>query len=483
MATGNVIVTTVDVGQGQCTFIEIYDDASTPKLIHALLIDCGSDHKSTQTMDNLKYIALKVAEMTKPTFDCIFFSHSDKDHVSLTKDLLDYFPKSKTPKVSEVWYGGYWDQYEKDSFNILDHLVDKKYCKKEDIKTTGANYTGYNANTAKYSNYLWQSTNKSVYVYPIASNALSDDPDWDNNEEVEAQKTPEAKNRVSIICGLYYAGVSYVICGDATSKTLSAVNRHFVGTAVFNKNIMTTLPHHGSRTTGYAVKSGAKASVNNKAIVTTFAALMKSKTITVSAYQLHKHPSLEVMVDFAPAGAPILKDARLKQKNSHRVTSNIDLVLTIKTKSSSVGPSPAKKKKISGETISKGTDRTCETDTNMFTTHYSLSTSTFSYKIASGSEPTDSQGVITPTPTFNNFACWRHTTQTNGDYTVTGYPKLGGTSFTAAPTAFVAPEEEPAALSLPLPGKSSVFVRIKAPELGKPVNTRPAFRSRLMQFR
>src|SRR5215213_899170 len=100
MATGNVVVSVVDVGQGQCTFIEVYDDSTpTAKLVHAVMVDCGSDKKSDDTPTNLGYIAAKVQEMAKPAFDCIIFSHSDKDHISLTKDVLDKFPPTKKPTV------------------------------------------------------------------------------------------------------------------------------------------------------------------------------------------------------------------------------------------------------------------------------------------------------------------------------------------------------------------------------------------------
>ncbi|MGC2236895.1 MAG: hypothetical protein WA584_12090 [Pyrinomonadaceae bacterium] len=477
MATGNVVVTVVDVGQGQCTFVEIYDDTSpTPVLIHTLLFDCGSDKKSTGTKQNMQYIADKVAAMAAPAFDCVIFSHSDSDHISLMKTVLDDFPTTSPPnppKVKLVWYGGNWDQYTKwkSKFNILDDLVKKDYCPKSEIKTPNSDYTGYDKKTKKYKECFWQSPDKFVTLYGIVSNVLSADPDWDKHKKVGQQKRGEPANRVSIICGLYYAGVSYVICGDATNKTMAAANKLLAGTTVFDNNIMTTLPHHGSRTTGYAVKSGAKASDNNKLTVTTFAALMKSKTISVSAYQTHSHPSLEVMVDFYPDGDPLLQDARLKQKNAHRVTSNIDLDLVLKSKTSGV---PIVK-----------IDHTCETDTNLFSTHYNLGTKTFSYKLKSGAEPAASEGVTATAGSFNNFACWKYITKSDGKFTVEGYTKLktGLAAFTKAPAALMAQSKTaPAPPQLSGDGKN-VFVRTKVAGTGKPVNIRPGFQSRLMQFR
>ncbi len=478
MATGNVIVTVIDVGQGQCTFVEIYDDAKpTPKLTNALLFDCGSDKESTDTSENLKYVARKVSTMTTPVFDCLVFSHSDKDHVSLMKELLGYFAKTSppTPQIKLVWYGGNRDQYKKRKTNILDYLVTNGYCTENEIKTTGANYSGYNPKTGKYTHGLWQSPDKSVTLVPIVSNVLKAEPDWDTHPKVLPQKSAESRNRISIVAGLYYGGASYVICGDATNITMAATNVRFKDTTVFDKNIMTTLPHHGSRTTGFAVKSGKKASDTAKGVVITFAALMKSKTITVSAYAKHSHPSLELMIDFAPGGTPILKDPRLNQKNAHRVTANIDKDLMTKPKKSD-DPPPTKKSKVSGVTFRLNEDQSCETDTNIFTTNYYRSAEkTFSFKIKFGSEPTESDGVISPTPTIDPFACWKYIAKNDGSYTVEGYPglRVGAVSFTQAVTTNTE-------LKKPADEKKKAPA---LPAVGKPVNIRSEFRSRLKQFR
>ena len=149
MSTGKIIVSVVDVGQGKCTFVEIYNTSNT--LIHTLLFDCGSDKQSAETQDNLQYIADKVSGMGTPAFDCIFFSHSDKDHISLTKDLLDKFSSSKKPKVKEVWYGGDRTKYTKYKFNILDYLEAQGYCDTADLKAAPSNYTGYDPDKKKYA--------------------------------------------------------------------------------------------------------------------------------------------------------------------------------------------------------------------------------------------------------------------------------------------------------------------------------------------
>ncbi len=415
MATGVVMVSVVDVGQGQCTFVEIYDRSSTPKLIHTLLFDCGSDKQSDETQNNLQYIVDKVSSMTTPTFDCIFFSHSDKDHIILTYDLLGKFSSSKKPKISEIWYGGDWNKYTKNGYNILDYIVHNNYCLKANIKTTGSNYTGYSKTTGAYTNRLWRSADSSVYVYPIVSNTLSDDPDWDDNDLDLKGKTAEALNRVSMICGLYYAGSSYVICGDATNATMSAANTLFdLSTTIFNQNLMTTLPHHGSRATGFAVAAAYDASSANVAVVDTFVSNLKSQSITVSAFAKHRHPSLQIMKRFMPTTTtPILRDPRLVQKNAHRITANIDLDLGT----------------ISGVTIFRSLDYSFESLTNTFTTRYYDGWPTFAYEL-NASTAKKSLGVTSSAGAINGFASWKYETQTNGNFLLGGYANLSAPLFT-----------------------------------------------------
>lgn len=425
MATGNMIVSVVDVGQGQCTFVEIYDTGG--KLIHTLLFDCGSDKKSNEVEINLQYIADKVSGMTTPAFDCLFFSHSDKDHISLTKGLLDKFSSSNKPKVKEVWYGGDRTKYTKYNFNILNYLETQGYCDTADLKAAPSNYTGYFRKTKRFNRYFWRSADKTVIVYPIVANVLSNDPDWDDNDVVLTGKTAEELNRVSIICGLYYAGTSYVICGDATNVTMASVNGVFsAGTTVFNKNIMTTLPHHGSRATGLAVKSSQDASDEAIDVVDTFSTLLKSQTLTISAYEKHHHPSLELMSHFIPTvSAPILRDPRLKEKNSHRIVAYLDLDLT----------------KPSGSLIFNGFAQTFDTSTNTFATRYSSSyyekiNAVFFYKIGESSVA-KAKGV-TSGSVINEFASWVYTTSSSGGNTLEGKANLSSASFTVVPDTAVA---------------------------------------------
>lgn len=418
MARGNVIVTVVDVGQGQCTFVEIWNSDNT-KIEETLLFDCGSDKGSTETTTNLDVIAAKVLTMDVPAFDCIIFSHSDKDHISLTRYLLDKISETTKPEVYSVWYGGSWKNYTKYGFNILDYLVNEDFCFKDNISKTCANYMGYAKSTDSYSAFFWSSSGGAdVKVAPIVSNVISDDPDWDEEEELSDQNTAEEKNRVSIVCGLYYAGVCFVICGDATAKTMSAINGLMLGTNLFNDNVMITMPHHGSRATGFAVTSSQKASDESIKVVDTFVSIMKAKTTTISAYEKHHHPSLELINRFIPTAiTPILKDPRLKAENSHLVTAYFDQDLF----------------KISGVTLEKGLVYSFNTNSNTFSTRYSNGIDACSYRIGD-TVIYAPQGAISSTTVINNFACWVYSTQGNGATLIEGKANLASTAFTTAAT-------------------------------------------------
>lgn len=419
MATGNVIVSVVDVGQGQCTFVEIYDTAGTT-LLHTLLFDCGSDKQSTETQNNLKWIADKVSSMATPTFDAVFFSHSDKDHIILMWDLLEKF--SVPLAIKQVWYGGARVNYTKYGYNILDYLESAKYCPAKEIKSLKSNSTNYDASAKAYGENLWQSDDKSVTVYAIAANVLSDDPDWDDNDVVAPESQAEALNRVSMVCGLYYAGSSYVICGDATNKTMGAiVNLFTAGTTVFDKNVMTTLPHHGSRATGLAVPSAYLASSTAVGVVDNFATLMKSMIMTGSAYEKHHHPSLELMSHFIPTlAAPVLRDPRFKGKNVHSLRTNMDLDLYYP----------------SGIAIWRNFYSTFETQTNTYLTRYCATFSFFyGYNLGSAStKVTDTAGMVSSSTPLNEFACWVFTTGSGGTTTLEGKSNLAAATFTSAPT-------------------------------------------------
>lgn len=472
MATGNVIINVADVGQGQCTFVEIYDDSA--KLVQTLLFDCGTDKSSTQTENNLKYIAGKVKAMETPAFDCIFFSHSDNDHISLTARLLKLCLPKK-PAIKKVIYGGNFDQYEKDEVNILNVLVEQGYCTSDEIISPKTYHSNYDPDEAKYTGTLWENSDATLKVYSLVCNVLSSRGKWKPGEDVPARSSAVAKNTVSLVAGLYYAGSSYIICGDATKGTMGAVLKRMNGASVFGKNIMTTLPHHGSRTTAGLNAKSRTASVNARKVVAGFADLLASNTITVSAYALHSHPSLDLINIFEPGlTTPALRDARLKGENVHYMTANIDITLSYETKK-------AGRKRGMSHTAPTNEDTSYESSDNTFTTRYyeSPPPAIFSYMLGSSSIET-ALGTTDDAGAINEFASWKYTNPPEGKLTLAGYSNLGAdTAFTSAPkkstvfeTSGVGDERAEPVTRRALP----------PPPLSMPAFTKSPYREKLRQY-
>jgi hypothetical protein len=478
MAIDNIVITVIDVGQGQCTFVEIYD--TTPALTNTLLFDCGTNHRSPSQGVNLDYIVERVSGMTTPAFDCIFFSHSDTDHTNLTEDLLLKFPPSKKPVVKKVWYGGDMDHYtvilpSKALFNILYYLVANGYCAATDIFSPDPDYSNYTSPNS-WTGELWKSGDgtTNVQVHSIISNVLKATPEVafaGGTPPPKRRKVAEAANRVSIVCALYYAGSSYVICGDATNKTMAEINTKFTGgTTVFDDNHMTTAPHHGSRTTGLAVASSAKASTTAAKTVTDFGILLKSRTMTVSAYDHHSHPSLELLNSFIPTiTAPFLKDVRFKE-NTHRIVLfNNKNNPTVLVDGSGI--------KLAN--IYYGFD----TPTCTFPTWYSSFTLN-SYKLGE-TLVGPSSALVTLLTAINPNACWQYQVNADRSWSVIGYANLSLplTAFTGAPTTSVAgwatvPADAKTTMQeLPPP---EIKRRIQKPR--PPAQPVPQLRSRLKQF-
>ena len=374
MPIGNVVVNVVDVGQGQCTFVEIYDQSTPATLLYTLLFDCGTNKESDVLDVNLRYVADKALLKNPVGFDCIFFSHSDSDHINKVYDVLELIDNMTPPTIGKVVFAGDRALYTKYGFNILDYIERKDYCATKNFRALPSNWTGFDAANGKYKYHLWTTPDQAFRVFPIAANALSEDPDWYENDEDVAGKTPEQKNRISLICQLDYAKQTYVICGDATNSTMCAVNNLFKkSTTIFDNNKMTTLPHHGSRRTAFAVPRGKIPDPNAILTVQTFANLLKSRYLTDSAFQKHRHPSLELMSIFMPVRKePLIQDARLKEKNVHVATAYVDFDITL----------------VPGFNFFIHTlaQQSFETKTNTFTTRYYDGWATCRYDLGTGDQ-------------------------------------------------------------------------------------------------
>lgn len=416
MAIKYVATTVLDVGQGQSTFTCVYDDSTPAKIIHTLLFDCGTDKKSPETDTNINYIARRLAGMTTPTLDLLVFSHSDNDHISLMKNVIEaYHKETTTPlKIKSVWYAGDSDFYEKDGFNILAEL--EKYCKA--FTTPDFGETQFNKKTDQWAGYIWQdpASTPTIRVGMLIGNVIDDTPGA--LVKTEFGTAAEKKNRVSIVCALFHDDRSFLICGDATNRTMAWVN-HAFGGKVLGKNLMVTVPHHGSRSTGLSVASGKAANQKAIDVVKTFVKTANAKTATVSSFQKHEHPSLDMVNLFTPtlAATPVVEDDRL-DNSSHFTLFNVDVALT---------------SGVTTTAVSAGY-HTFTTKANVYSTQYYGAKAAFSYQF-SGSTTGAVDGFTGGTPQpVNQHACWAFLTWPGGaDNSMTGYthmPRIDANGFT-----------------------------------------------------
>lgn len=397
MATGKIKVNVVDVGQGQCTFVEVYNTANT--LVHTLLFDCGSDHRSAQTPTNLQYIANTVSAMAAPAFDLMAFSHSDNDHVSLMKDLLGYC--THKPAVKKVFYGGNYDKYKKRGYNILVELVKQGYCTSKELFAPRTDATGFDPKTGVFPEAMWTSDDGEVRVDLLVGNVINDLPEEPDEDEEEAPKLPilkgaEALNRVSLVCRVNYNGFDYIICGDATNRTMAMVNIYF-DRKQFPYVPMVTVPHHGSRATGLDVSEGKVPNETAIKNVATFAKICNGRTVTASSYEKHGHPSMELIRYFRPwmANGPLVGDARLGTSRTHLLVSYVDVPLV----------------NLVGAAITKYLYTSYATPSNLYGTNYHNPkvTTLFTYNYAATDNIVGMPPAVTGGVPMNSHACWVYT--------------------------------------------------------------------------
>lgn len=408
MAISKVYTCVVDVGQGQCTFAILYDNSSPPKIAHTLLFDCGTDSPSPDTAANIDWIAGVLASMATPTIDLLVFSHSDNDHISLMWDLIQAYEGKSTKKlkIPSCWYAGFEDFYTKHGFNILDYL--SSYCKK--FTTPDFNESQYDSGKHVFDTPpMWISPDGTVQVSMLMGNNIDDQPGiW----KLTAFGTvAEKKNRVSIVCALYHGDRSFVICGDATNRTMAWTNYYF-GTDYLPNTLMLTLPHHGSRATGLNVSSGQAANAKAIQVVETFAALGRGKTLTASAYAQHSHPSIELINYFTPyaTATPIADDTRLAG-NSHFAVCHVDEDLQLS----------------SGKWVPQDY-QTLTTQSNVYATYYYGGAALFSYPFTTTTTKVKAPAAFTTkkAPAVNAHACWVYLTVAGGGNTMAGYANMAG---------------------------------------------------------
>jgi hypothetical protein len=292
----------LDVGQGSANFIELHDD--NDRITNTFLIDLGTEkYKEEIGGPSANAIVASLKTMANPAIDALVLSHSDRDHINLIQSVLDEFSPPRTvnppkPKLTIKWarYGGSFEQYKSYGRNLLNNV--EEFCTNfQDLRPLTFDYTSFPPNGPALT---WRRV-AGVSLYCVLANATR------TNQLAQASypRGPErdryVRNTRSIVVLVDYEDKQFIVTGDATGVTMLKCTPLLAGVPGLTRDVfMLTVPHHGSRTTGFDVKSIDGVAHDGETVVTQFAAAARARSVTASAGQnvTYHHPSAELLSHF-----------------------------------------------------------------------------------------------------------------------------------------------------------------------------------------
>lgn len=287
------ILYSLDVGQGMATYFEYYDSGGT--LRSNALFDLGSTKSSkTAGPPTLEFLKTQILKRKPPDgyIDAVFLSHKDGDHINLLGALLDLVPDAG---IGLVRYGGRYNWYKNRANNILADLGARTGDPEHRLRGFPIGHSNWNPTTG-FGVPIWMGTSYSAYLL-AANTPYRDDVVGDPESAISNRPDGDQANSKSLVIALFMGNTLTVIGGDATFPTFQYINGFF--DASFDNNVMTLLPHHGSRKTTFGLSS-TNATITDEArlVVSTYARRMKGLTVVASADTKHAHPSLETIDTF-----------------------------------------------------------------------------------------------------------------------------------------------------------------------------------------
>ncbi len=265
---GELRVHFLDVGQGDCTLVELPDNK-------ILLID-GGNGSATNDKKIMRYLnALEIE-----TIDYLVLTHADGDHAGGLDTVLAYktvknvyYPNLENPAVNRY----YAEFYEK--------LLDEK-CKK---------FTS--------ERYLTISSTKEKYPFTLA---------FLSPYSREANAEGVGENDDSAVLWLDYQGVSVLFCGDASTLVERKLMQddqvdafEEIGVKLFENTEILKVAHHGS--------------ADSTSIDFLKYLQVQTAVLSVGKDNAYKHPDAEVLTNLSSHGA-----------ETFRTDENGTVILTLK---------------------------------------------------------------------------------------------------------------------------------------------------------
>jgi hypothetical protein len=332
MATHKVDFSVLDVGQGSCNYVEIFDEGGA--LTNNLLIDLGTNSSQAIAAANLKLLRERIIARGR-YLDVLILTHGDTDHYNMIASILEAFGPPAANQIGMVRYGGPSWRYAKG--RLITTL--KKYTAPLNGVTNllpfTASQTGYDATKNPVWSSIWKAGDEDAAPKLHLIVANTPNPEKDPADLTKRQSMhPEAVNTRSVVAGLEWDRYWIIATGDATATTLADINNILAMADVssFPKTFMLTLPHHGSRKTTYNLKKASLVPKDeNRAVVNSFLDKFSPRTISISAAEkTHHHPSMYMIRQFADKMVPkdpFWWDEKLAIEQ-HFLTSWIDLTIT-----------------------------------------------------------------------------------------------------------------------------------------------------------
>jgi hypothetical protein len=335
MAVTDIQFHVLDVGQGSCNYIEVFDGDD---VLYNLLIDLGTNSNQAIAKDNLEWLRGRIVAH-KQYLDVLIITHGDTDHYNMIAKILPAFGDPDNEQIGMVRYGG-------PDWRYGDGLIDtlKRYAKpvnpaKPLSKKNPADVAGFDPEQTSFSKvkktYYWDpiwETDEGVKLQLIIANVPHPkDPD---DMEVEQAFDAIAINTKSVIAALEWNGVWTIATGDATAAAMGAVNTLLTGVTESDLPdcFMLTMPHHGSRRTTYNLSNANnEPSPAAKNVVGNFLKRFHPSTVSISAgFKDHHHPSMLMTDQFADytVSNPVYWEDPALGSDRHFITCWIDLEIT-----------------------------------------------------------------------------------------------------------------------------------------------------------
>ncbi|MEI2384419.1 hypothetical protein [Breoghania sp. JC706] len=323
MTVGSITFHVLDVGQGACNFVEIFNEDGD--VSHIMLIDLGTNSSQKIATENIAWLREQI-ENNNNYLDVLVLTHGDTDHYNMIAKILPAFGPPAGDQIGMVRYGGPAWRYKRGA------LITTLGGYTGDIGSFTPSQSGYAPDDDPVWEPIWQTGDEAddAFLQLIIANTPHprDPASFAKYQSMNA----EAVNTKSVVLGLEWDGHWIVATGDATSTTLGAIDDLLENEDDLPKTFMMTVPHHGSRKTTYDLKNASDIPDNlARGVVDDVLMRFEPYTYSISAGEKrHHHPSMYLVEQFADNiysdvtywGDPDLDNGR------HFLTSWIDLTVT-----------------------------------------------------------------------------------------------------------------------------------------------------------